>query len=53
MIRGGRAVDLADEMLGAVIGLADPVGVEAVGGEDVGAGIGEALGDVARPARAG
>ena len=36
-----------DQMLGAVIGLADPVGVERVGGEDVGAGIGEALRDLA------
>ena len=40
-------VDLADQMLGAVIGLADPVGVEGVGGEDVGAGVGEALRDLA------
>jgi hypothetical protein len=40
---GAGEVDVADQSFGAVIGLADPVGVEAVGGEDVGAGIGEAL----------
>ena len=40
-------------MLGAVIGLADPVGVEAVGGEDVGAGIRKRLRDAADDVRAG
>ena len=40
-------------MLGAVIGLADPVGVERVGGEDVGARIGEALRDLADQLRPG
>ena len=35
--RGG-AVDLADEALGAIFGLADAVGVEGVGGDEVGAG---------------
>ena len=46
-------VDLAHQMLGAIIGLADPVGVEGVGGEDVGAGVGEALRDLAHQRRAG
>ena len=48
-----RALMSLHQMLGAIIGLADPVGVEGVGGEDVGAGVGEALRDLARPVRPG
>ena len=45
MISRRRAIDLADQRFGAIIGLADRVGVEGVGREDLGAGIGEALAD--------
>src|SRR3546814_18482226 len=38
-------VHVDDQMLGAVIGLADPVGVEGVGGNDVRAGIQIGAGD--------
>src|SRR5262249_14523355 len=34
-----REVDLAGELLGAVVALADGVGVEGVGGQEVGAGV--------------
>ena len=37
---GGGAVDLGDQMLCAIIGLADPVGVEAVGAKKIGTGAG-------------
>ena len=40
------AVDLGDMGFGAIIGLADGVGVEGVGGEDVDARIGELAGDL-------
>ena len=50
---GGGDVDLANEMLGAVIGLADAVGVEAVGRQDLGARLGETLGDRADHVRLG
>jgi hypothetical protein len=50
---GRLDIDLAHQALGAVIGLADPVRVERVGGEDLGAGGGEALRDLADQLRPG
>ena len=47
MIRAASTLISRTRCFGAVIGLADPVGVEGVGGEDVGAGVGEALRDLA------
>jgi hypothetical protein len=40
-------------MLGAVIGHADAVGIEAVGGQDLGAGIGEGRRDLPDDPRLG
>ena len=52
---GRGAVHLVGQRdrFGAIIGLADRGGVEGVGGEDVGAGIGEPLADGADRCRAG
>src|SRR3546814_20649796 len=44
---GGGMVHVDDQMLGAIIGLADPVGVEGVGGNDVRARIQIGAGAVA------
>jgi hypothetical protein len=42
---GRGAVDLANEVLGGKVRLADRIGVESVGGEDLGARVGEAFTD--------
>ena len=46
MIRAAARLIVADQAFGAVIGLADRIGVEGVGGEDVGARRGEFAGDL-------